>query len=143
MSEIFTIALMLFLIANPIGNIPAILALIRRFSFEDQKRIVFREAIFALILALFFQFFGEVFFNLLEIQHYAIGFCGGTLLLLVAINMIFSKPEESEVKALLVEPFFVPIPDFLLSQVKGLLTMILRLFKLRAEQSQNFAGNHS
>lgn len=132
MSEIFTIALMLFLIANPIGNTPAILALIRRFSFEDQKRIVLREAIFALVLALFFQFFGEVFFNLLQIQHYAIGFCGGTLLMIVAINMIFSKPEEGEVKALIEEPFFVPIATPIISG-PGLLTLIM----LYSSQHQN------
>jgi len=124
MSEIFTIAFMLFLIANPIGNTPAILALIRRFSFEDQKRIVLRESIFALVLALFFQFFGEVFFNLLHIQNYAIGYCGGILLMIVAINMIFSKPEEGEVKALVEEPFFVPIATPIISG-PGLLTMIM------------------
>lgn len=124
MSEIFTIAFMLFLIANPIGNTPAILSLIRRFSFEDQKRIVLRESIFALILALFFQFFGEVFFNLLHIQNYAIGYCGGILLMIVSINMIFSKPEEGEVKALMEEPFFVPIATPIISG-PGLLTMIM------------------
>lgn len=132
MSEIFTIAFMLFLIANPIGNTPAILALIRRFSFKDQKRIVLRESIFALILALFFQFFGEVFFNLLHIQHYAIGYCGGILLMLVAINMIFSKPEEGEVQALMQEPFFVPIATPIISG-PGLLTLIM----LYSSQEQN------
>lgn len=124
MNDVFTIALMLFLIANPIGNTPAILAVIRRFSFEDQKRIVLRESVFALILALFFQFFGEVFFKLLHIQHYAIGFCGGALLVIVSINMIFSKPEENTIKASAEEPFFVPIATPIISG-PGLLTMIM------------------
>lgn len=132
MNDILTIAFMLFLIANPIGNTPAILAVVRRFSFEDQKRIVLREAIFALILALFFQFFGEVVFSVLQIQHYAIGYCGGALLSIVGLNMIFAKPESEELKAPTEEPFFVPIATPIITG-PGLLTMIM----LYSSQEQN------
>lgn len=124
MSELFTLAFTLFLIANPLGNTPAILALIRRFPFEDQKRIVLREALFALALAFFFQFFGEVFFSLLQIQKYAVGYCGGVLLLLVALNMIFTKPEVEEIVALKEEPYFVPITTPIITG-PGLLTLIM------------------
>jgi len=52
----FALALTFFLVANPIGNSPAIIALVKDFDLKQQKRILYREAIFALLLALFFQY---------------------------------------------------------------------------------------
>jgi multiple antibiotic resistance protein len=133
LNDILSIAIALFLIANPIGNTPAILAVVRSFSFEDQKRIIFRESILALGLALFFQFFGEVFFKLLNIENWAIGYCGGTLLLLVALKMIFTTPESEDIpEAAKQEPFFVPIATPIISG-PGLLTMIM----IYSSQEQN------
>jgi len=133
LNDILTIAFTLFLIANPLGNTPAILAVVRSFSFEDQRRIIFRESLFALGLALFFQFFGEVFFALLGIQTWAVGYCGGVLLVMVAMKMIFAKAEnEKTPKANQQEPFFVPIATPIISG-PGLLTMIM----IYSSQEQN------
>lgn len=79
MDSIFSIAVTFFLVTNPIGNSPAILALVKSFDFARQKRIMLREAIFALFIALFFQYLGEPFLSLLNIQKYAVTLCGGTL----------------------------------------------------------------
>ncbi len=124
MNNLISIAFTLFLIANPIGNSPAIIALIKDFEFERQKKIMFREAIFALLLALFFQYSGELFLEQLKIEKYTMSFCGGILLLLVALDMLFhSRPAgpASETKR---EPVFVPIATPLISG-PGLLSMIM------------------
>lgn len=107
--DLFTLALNFFLIANPIGNVPPIVALIKDFSFERQKKIVFREAIFALLIAIGFQFAGSQLLFLLEIQTYTVSIAGGIILLIVAMGMIFPKPAVQEVQALKHEPFVVPI----------------------------------
>lgn len=138
MENIANIAFTLFLIANPIGNSPAIIALIKDFSFERQKKIMLREAIFALLLALFFQYSGEVFLNQLQIESYAMSFCGGTLLLLVALEMLFHSRPTNEVSAHKQEPMFVPIATPLISG-PGLLSMIM-IFSQREENNLLVSG---
>jgi len=122
--SIIPIATRFFLIANPIGNSPAIIALVKNFEFKRQKQIIFREVIIALLIALFFQYFGEVFLGMLHIQDYALTFCGGILLFLVALQMIFTEPQNETKNELKTEPFIVPIATPILSG-PGLMAMIM------------------
>lgn len=107
--DLFTLALNFFLIANPIGNIPTIVALVKEFPFQRQKMIVLREGIFSFLIAIGFQYAGTELMDLLHIQSYTISIAGGLLLTLVALGMIFPKPEVKEVESLKREPFVVPI----------------------------------
>ena len=124
LATIFSLALTFFLVANPIGNSPTILSLVKNFDFEKQKIIVFREAMISLIIALFFLFFGEVFLDMLKIDNYALKLTGGVVLFLVALQMIFHKPESSQDEEHKNEPFIVPIATPLISG-PGLMTMIM------------------
>lgn len=122
---IIDMAIALFLIANPIGNTPAILAVVRPFSFKDQKRIIFRESLIALALALFFQFFGEVFLSMLTISESAVGYCGGVLLVIVAMQMIFAKSYDEDLPPpATAEPFIVPIATPIIMGA-GTMTLIM------------------
>lgn len=119
-----TIATTFFIISNPIGNSPAILALVKDFPIQRQKYILFRECILSLILALFFQYFGEYFLDTLMLKDYTIAICGGVLLLMIALNLIFpdhSRYSSAEKKT---EPFFVPIATPLLAG-PSLLTIVM------------------
>ena len=117
-------AVTFFLVTNPIGNSPAILALIKNFDFQRQRIIMLREGFLALLVALFFQYLGEPFLSLLAVKNYSVTLCGGLILFLVALRMIFSLSEPNESEALQQEPFLVPIATPLLSG-PGLLTMIM------------------
>lgn len=127
----FSLALTFFIVANPIGNSPAIIALVKDFDFHRQKVILFREGTFALLLALFFQYMGEWFLGMLNIQDYAVTIAGGLLLFIVSLTMIFSKLSDNEnVKtAPKQEPFIVPIATPILSG-PGLLAVIMLSSKL-------------
>lgn len=120
----FSLALIYFLVANPIGNSPAILSLVKDYDFDRQKKIVFREAIISLIIALFFQYFGELFLGMLKISDYALTLTGGIVLFLVALQMLFHKPEAADSSSAKQEPFIVPIATPLISG-PGLMTMIM------------------
>lgn len=122
--SLFQIALTFFLVANPIGNSPAIIALVKDFEFEQQKRILIREGLIALVIALFFQYFGEVFLGVLQVQNFTVSMTGGTLLFLVALGMIFSKGEADASKQKKKEPFIVPIATPILSG-PGLMAIIM------------------
>jgi len=123
-SSIFALALKFFLVTNPIGNCPAMLALVKDYDFASQRKILAREAFFALLIALFFQFFGEAFLSLINIKDYAVSLCGGILLFLVALSMIFSKPESDTVNVPKQEPYIVPIATPILSG-PGLMSIIM------------------
>lgn len=83
-----------------------------------------RESFFALVIALFFQYFGEIFLSQLNIQQYSVSLCGGILLLIVSLNMIFSPHTNSTVPSRQSEPLIVPIATPLISG-PALLTFIM------------------
>lgn len=109
MSDIIHYAFAIFLIANPTGNCPAIVALIKDFDLETQNRIMRREWLLSLGFAFFFLLIGESFLSLLGIATYAVTIAGGVLLLFVALFMIFPREEETKDIALRKEPCLVPI----------------------------------
>jgi len=122
---VLSLALTFFLVANPIGNSPAMIALVKDCEFSRQKIILLREAIFALLLALFFQYFGEFFLDGLSIKDYAVMASGGLLLFIVALGMIFvNRSSEDSVASTRKEPFFVPIATPIISG-PGLLAIIM------------------
>ena len=131
MLTILAMALQFFLVTNPIGNSPAILALVKDYDFKRQRFILLREAIFSLLIALFFQFFGEAFLNLINIKDYAVSLCGGILLFIVALNMIFAPPPEASTGQPKQEPFIVPIATPILSG-PGLMSIIMLNAKLES-----------
>lgn len=135
-----SLALMFFLIIDPIGCIPAIIALIKDFDLKQQTKILFCEALFGLLLALFFQYFGELFLSILHISDFAISITGGLLLFLVAYGMIFPKKDKSDVEPEKHKtvPFLFPIATPLLSG-PGLLTIIMLQSKLEPAWKISFA----
>jgi multiple antibiotic resistance protein len=122
--SIIQIAFALFLIANPIGNVPAIINLIKDFDFEIQKKIMLRETLLALAIALFFQYLGTPFLNSLEIKKYTLSTCGGVLNLIVALNMIFPKPTSISTQTIKQVPILVPIATPLITG-PGVMTNIM------------------
>jgi len=121
---IITLATTFFIIANPIGNSPAILTIVKDFSLRRQRIILLREGIMAILLALFFQFFGEHFLNLLMLKDYTIALCGGILLFLISIDLIFPDHSGDANLNQKSEPFFVPIATPLLAG-PSLLTVVM------------------
>lgn len=123
-SSLFTLATTLFLVANPIGNSPAIVALIKDFDFECQKRIMLRETLFSFLIAIFFQLIGGSFLDFINVKQYSLSICGGILLFLVALNMIFPRKNEGKQGEVKQEPFFVPIATPIITG-PGLMAMIM------------------
>lgn len=130
--SIIQLAIIFFIVTNPIGNSPTIIALIKDHTVRDQQKILFREAMFSMVLAIFFLFLGETFLKCLSIQPFALTTSGGILLFIVALKMIFSSRDEQRVEgAKQQDPFIVPIATPLLSGA-GLLTMIMLYSKQEA-----------
>ncbi len=125
LSTLLELTLTFFIVANPIGNSPAMITLVKDFDFKRQKIILFRESLFAMFIALFFQYFGKLFLDSLNIHQFAVTIAGGILLGYVAFSMIFSKEQsETSISKSRIEPFLVPIATPLISG-PGLLAIIM------------------
>lgn len=109
-THFFTVTFALFLLMNPIGNVPIYLALLKEIPPRRQAQIILRELAMALAILLLFQFVGQGLLNLLGVKKDALLIAGGLILLIIAMRMIF-PPEKSTAKITekKEEPFLVPL----------------------------------
>lgn len=135
--SIIQLAMIFFIVTNPIGNSPTIIALIKDHTIREQQKILFRESMFSMMLALFFLFLGETFIHCLCIKSYSLTIAGGILLFLVSLKMIFSPRGETKSVDPKPDPYIVPIATPLLSGA-GLLTMIMLYSKQEGDDFKIF-----
>lgn len=107
--SIITAAVMLFLIMDPVGNLPIFLSILRPFKRERRRRIMIRELLISLAVMLLFLFAGQELLNILNLKQEAVSIAGGIVLFLIALRMIF--PSEGGVTGLPEgeEPLIVPM----------------------------------
>jgi multiple antibiotic resistance protein len=104
---LFSIAVSLFFILNSLGTIPLFVAILGDYPVKQQRRIILRELLIALMILLLFNFFGEEALDLLGISQAVIGIAGGTLLFLISLSMIFPKDNHTKIPQR--EPFIFPL----------------------------------
>lgn len=108
LSTIIEIAFPLFLIMDPLGNLPVCLSMLREYSPSRQRRILLRELFFALGIIILFMYMGAGLMKMLNIHQSTLRIAGGVILFIISMKMIFPKPESvsDEVEK---DPFIVPI----------------------------------
>lgn len=109
-TSIFSLAVSLFLLMDPIGNVPIYVSLLQEIPPKKQKRIIFRELLIALFAIVLFAVGGQMLLNFLGVKQESIQLSGGIILFIMAIRMIF--PGDKEIagsKKNLIEPFIVPL----------------------------------
>jgi len=107
-TDLSAIAFSLFILMDPIGNIPLFLSILKDFDAKRQRWIVFREMFFALAVILIFYFIGDKLLKLLGVSQNSLLVSGGIILFLIALRMIFPSSQEEHPKALK-DPFIVPL----------------------------------
>lgn len=139
--DIFSTALLLFLVIDPVGNIPAFLFVLRSVPEERHKRIIFRELFIALIVLVLFLFLGQFILAALQVSQGSLGAAGGIILFLIAVRMIFPVPkgvfgEEADVG----EPFIVPLAVPLIAGPAAMATLMLLMARAPANWPQWLAA---
>ncbi len=124
--DIFSAALLLFLVIDPVGNIPAFLFILQGVPEQRHRRIIFRELFIALVALVVFLFSGPYILAALQISQGSLGVAGGIILFLIAVRMIFPVPkgvfgEEADVG----EPFIVPLAIPLIAGPAAMATLML------------------
>jgi multiple antibiotic resistance protein len=102
-------ALLLFLVMDPLGNVPFFLAALRSVDPARVRRVILRELLIALAVLVLFLFTGRYILDLLHISGTALTLAGGVILFLIALRMIFPTPESSMQEEVHGEPFIVPL----------------------------------
>lgn len=103
-------AILLFLIMDPLGNIPIFLSLLKDVSPKRRRVVMARELLIALAVLLVFLMGGQLILHLLQLRQESISIAGGIVLFLIGIRMVF-PPAEGGIfgQAGEGEPFIVPL----------------------------------
>lgn len=102
-------ALLLFLVMDPLGNVPFFLSALKNVEPGRQRHVVLRELIIALGVLVVFLFLGRYLLGLLRISEPALTIAGGVILMLIALRMVFPTAENTLEESVIDEPFIVPL----------------------------------
>ena len=99
----------LLLVMDPIGNIPLFVSVLRQVEPARRTRVILRECAIALAVLLAFVVFGAAILGVLGLSDPSLTIAGGVILFLIALRMIFRRPEGIFGDAVGSEPFIVPL----------------------------------
>ena len=138
--SVYAIVMTLFLVMDPIGNIPLFLVLLRRYSAKRYVWIIVRESVIAWGILCAFAFCGHSFLESLHISESALGMAGGIILLLIAIKMIFPGADQEQVVDEASEPLIVPLAVPLIAGPSALAAVLLLASDLTGHRDWLLAG---
>lgn len=108
-TEIASVAVTIFFIMDPLGNVPVFNAILSGFDSRRRTLIVARELILALLILLGFLFAGNVILSFLGLSQSSLNIAGGILLFIISLRMIFPKTTSRDEIDGAEDPFLVPL----------------------------------
>ena len=112
--EIVSAATLMFLVLDPLGNIPIFLSVLDTVKPERRRVVLIRELILALLVLVAFLFLGNYILQFLQLSQHALSISGGVILFLISLRMVFpaqrpaAMPDEVDGEPLLV-PLAIPM----------------------------------
>lgn len=122
---ILSAALLLFLILDPLGNIPVFLSVLRPLPPKRQRLVLARELLIALAVLMGFLWGGKYALELMHLRQESVAIAGGIVLFLIGIRMIFPRPEGLMGEIPDGEPFIVPLAIPLVAGPSGMAAVML------------------
>ncbi|MCY4472530.1 MAG: YhgN family NAAT transporter [Kistimonas sp.] len=126
---IWNAALTLFLIMDPLGNLPIFMAILKSVPPARQRLVLIRELLIALGVMLVFLFAGEWLLDFMHLQADTVSIAGGMVMFIIALRMIFperntplAEGDEDDDSG---EPFIVPLAIPLIAGPSLLAALIL------------------
>jgi multiple antibiotic resistance protein len=105
----FSIAVILFLLMDPIGNISSFISQLEDVDPKRRKLVIVREMLIALVIMVLFNYLGEAIFNILNVSSITVRLASGTILFLVAIKILFPATDSLRANLPKGEPFITPL----------------------------------
>ena len=125
MSSTVSTALLLFLILDPLGNIPIFLSLLKPLSPARRRIVLARELLIALGVLFAFLWGGKYVLELMHLRQESVSIAGGIVLFLIGLRMIFPPPEGLMGDLPGGEPFIVPMAIPLVAGPSGMAAVML------------------
>jgi len=108
--EIISAATLLFLVMDPLGNIPIFLSVLEDVAPERRNRVLLRELLLAFLVLVIFLFFGQYLLGFLQLSEHSIRIAGGIIMFLIALKMVFPvKRMAHAAEDIQGEPLLVPL----------------------------------
>lgn len=108
--QLLSTAFALFLLMDPIGNVPIFISVLKDIDPKRQQYIIFRELVIALIIIIAFDFLGDLLLEFLNVERATLLIAGGIILFIIALKMIFPGKRDPDVDISPDrEPFIVPL----------------------------------
>ncbi len=124
---VYSAIFLLFLIMDPIGNVPLFLSTLKNVPIERRRKIIIRELFIALLVLLFFMFIGKYILQLLQIAQSSLGIAGGIMLFIISIRMIFPGRGNLFHHSDSMEPLVVPLAVPLIAGPSAIAAVILMM----------------
>lgn len=118
-------ALLLFLILDPLGNIPVFLSLLKNLQPSRQRAVIVRELLIALGVLMLFLWGGQYALELMHLKQESVSIAGGIVLFLIGLRMIFPPPEGIMGEIPDGEPFIVPMAIPMIAGPSGMAAVML------------------
>jgi multiple antibiotic resistance protein len=118
-------ALLLFLILDPLGNIPVFLGLMKGMPPARQRVVIIRELLIALVVLMLFLLGGQYALNLMHLRQESVSIAGGIVLFLIGLRMIFPSPHGLMGDVPEGEPFIVPLAIPMIAGPSGMAAVML------------------
>lgn len=108
-NEIASVAVTLFFIMDPLGNVPVFNGILSKFDSAKRSKIVARELMLALVILFLFLFTGNAILGFLGLSESSLSIAGGILLFIISLRMIFPKTTSRDEIEGAEDPFLVPL----------------------------------
>ncbi len=128
------IALLLFLVIDPFGNLPFVLAILRKLPAPAYRRPVLREMLLAFAVLLFFAVAGEAVLSYFHIDQTSLQISGGIILFLISLKMIFQSSAAIFSEDYAADPILVPIA------VPAIAIATLTILRIKADRKKQIKG---
>lgn len=122
---ILSAALLLFLILDPLGNIPVFLSVLKPLPPKRQRYVLGRELLIALGVLMAFLWGGKYALEMMHLRQESVAIAGGIVLFLIGIRMIFPRSEGLMGEIPDGEPFIVPLAIPLVAGPSGMAAVML------------------
>lgn len=117
--------ILLFLVLDPLGNLPVVSSLLAQVPPARRVRVVVRECVLAFVILLAFMFGGRQFLDVMHLSDISLSIAGGVILFMIAIRMVFKSESGVMGESIAHEPFLVPLAIPLIAGPSALATVML------------------